>query len=678
MTRSQIDRLLTPRLMVLLDNRTVVCQIVDDVFHYIQHNGPSWFVTRMKVMKIALSGYIVGESLGSQPNLRLVQGRPKGVWKYIFKRALIPEDSERMLQVVNLYTAFVSKAPTLPQVTKFFDSVTKAGGPVHDFPGRMAEQAKRRFSNLFLRVAPRNVALAKELLYPLGDAKLSSNRRHPLGTKTFPETERYLDTFLYTSSWEESRKLFMEVSLGVMFWRTLAPYDKYCMYAAQSELAFEDSGPFHVGHISFLQEPGFKLRAIANPGRIWQHTLAPLKHMLWTCLKEVPWDTTFDQQAGVRWTQKQLAAGKTVHSVDLSDATNHFPLALQEAVLKSFPRVFHPGLVKLFTMLSCSPWYVPERIRRQCESIGFSVPETVQWSRGQPLGLGPSFASFALAHGVLVDTLRQELGIPGIPFRILGDDIVIADDRLFEAYTQALKSLNIPTSKLKTWSSSNRAEFAGCAVFRDRSFHLGKWRTITDDSFLDICRRLKSPASLQLLKPRQRVVATMILSLPRDLGGEGWNPDGLPLSDRVSRALSWLDSLVPHQGEPLAGLTRGVKQRQFLENSEIAKRFSFLTGMLIPARGSAPSPEQDEAAKSRHIDQMRRIGLSERIIPITLRAPFAGTLRARLQNLLDEGYPRDKLETLSYNLYRGRDDEALLPSTLVSLERKLKIAADVE
>ena len=670
MTKSHIRRLLAPRLMVLLNDKGLVSDIIEDVSRLISANGPQWTIDRYKVMKVALSGYVVGEPLGSQPNLRLVNGRPKGVWKHIFKRALDPKETKVMLQVVNLYTAFVSKAPTQPQLTKFFDSVTKAGGPIHDLADRMVRWAAHEFSDSFARVGPRNVALARELLYPLGHARLSSHRRHPLGVKTYPETSRYLDTFLYTSSWPEARELFMRFNLNMLFWRTLVPYDRYCTYAAQCHQGFEEPGPYHVGHISFIQEPGYKLRAIANPGRIWQHTLHPLKAMLWKCLKVLPWDTTFDQESGARWAQKELQKQKTLHSVDLSDATNHFPLEIQERLLQTFPKVFHPGLVGLFAELSRAPWFVPERLRKSADLAGVPLPETVRWSRGQPLGLGPSFASFALAHGMLVDTLRSELGIQGTPFRILGDDIVISDDRLFSAYMDTLKSIHVPISKLKTWSSQRRAEFAGHLIFSDRIFHLGKWRPITDDSFLDFCQNFESVRCLRLLKPRQRAVADRITCLPRDLGGQGWNPKGLPLTDRVTAALGWLNRLAPYQGEPLQGLSPGVKQRQFLENSEIASRFSFLHGMLIPGLREDRPPGEGDPSESRLIDQMRRVGLGERLIPLSLRAPMSGTLRARLQHMLDEGTPWDKVEALSFTAFQVQDDEAFQPTRLVSLERQ--------
>jgi hypothetical protein len=43
---------------------------------------------------------------------------------------------------------------------------------------------------------------------------------------------------------------------------------------------------------------------------------------------------------------------------------------------------------------------------------------------------------------------------------ILGDDIVIADDRLAERYTKVLHELDVPISEVKTHKSKDLCEFA--------------------------------------------------------------------------------------------------------------------------------------------------------------------------------------------------------------------------
>jgi hypothetical protein len=52
------------------------------------------------------------------------------------------------------------------------------------------------------------------------------------------------------------------------------------------------------------------------------------------------------------------------------------------------------------------------------------------------------------------------MGVSESRFSILGDDIVITDDRLASRYMKLLKGLDVPYSKAKTMSSNTTYEFA--------------------------------------------------------------------------------------------------------------------------------------------------------------------------------------------------------------------------
>jgi hypothetical protein len=98
----------------------------------------------------------------------------------------------------------------------------------------------------------------------------------------------------------------------------------------------ESSKPdIHVGNIAFLQEPGGKLRSVASPYRLFQQALKPLGDFLYRVARRMPWDCTFDQSAAFDPIRCALEKGTTVHSVDLSSATDLFPLEIQVEVLRS-------------------------------------------------------------------------------------------------------------------------------------------------------------------------------------------------------------------------------------------------------------------------------------------------------------------------------------------------------
>jgi hypothetical protein len=185
--------------------------------------------------------------------------------------------------------------------------------------------------------------------------------------------------------------------------------------------------------------------------------------------------------------------------------------------------------VDLFVRVSKGLWRLPRGIPRTVLSeLGLS--NVVSWTRGQPLGLYPSFASFALTHGLLLQGLLGKEW--NEEFFILGDDVVILDRSLYVKYRDVLDRLGCPVSETKTLSSTQVAEFRSVVYTPDRMIPQFKWRHTSDDSFLDIVRNM--PYLTPLLLPKQRTVVKLISGLPEFLGGLGWNPKGLSLDERLT------------------------------------------------------------------------------------------------------------------------------------------------
>jgi hypothetical protein len=83
------------------------------------------------------------------------------------------------------------------------------------------------------------------------------------------------------------------------------------------------------------------------------------------------------------------------------------------------------------------------------------------------MGALSSWPVFALTHGLLVGYLASKCGATTSSFKVLGDDIVIRDDRLAAQYKKCLEDLDIPISWSKTMQSKTTFEFA------KRWFHKG-------------------------------------------------------------------------------------------------------------------------------------------------------------------------------------------------------------
>jgi len=85
----------------------------------------------------------------------------------------------------------------------------------------------------------------------------------------------------------------------------------------------------------------------------------------------------------------------------------------------------------------------------------------VKYAVGQPIGFLSSWSIFALAHHYVMYQAGKQAKISvKSKYVILGDDVVICDDRLAVAYKNILNTLGVEISPLKTHVSKDTYEFA--------------------------------------------------------------------------------------------------------------------------------------------------------------------------------------------------------------------------
>lgn len=409
-----------------------------------------------------------------------------------------------------IYSTEVSTVPTEAQERKFLNSVVSP--PPSDI--QFEAEIIRRVSNYKRPKENRNF---KALPF---ERSLNSTRV-PLIVRTCPEQDittwvkDNADDGFYRKAVARYPELF-------------APQIQYTQVYTKSRPNF-DRKP-RVGNISYIQEPGYKLRAVANPNRLLQSALIPLQKEIMRHLSDNPKDCTTDQYRGVEDVFSWLKAGSKVHSIDLSDATNNFPLSLQLGILRTRLNSSWTDSINLFEFCSKGDWKLPKG-------------DFISWTKGQPLGLAPSFASFAYSHHMVVRVCRDMLKQKGIveenDYRILGDDIVIKGDALAATYLKALYFLGCPVSKDKTITSDRLAEFAGKTITPHGVIETPKWKLPSDRSFISFARTL-GPKSIALLRPRQRKIVKILAEVPEVIGGMGWNPKGKPLAERLNSEASQL------------------------------------------------------------------------------------------------------------------------------------------
>jgi hypothetical protein len=195
-----------------------------------------------------------------------------------------------------------------------------------------------------------------------------------------------------------------------------------------------------------------KSRTIAILDYWSQTVLRPVHFFLFGVLRKIPQDVTFNQgsflEKVLEWDSREF------YSIDLKDATDRFPVDLISRVLEG-----------AFTQEWVHHW------RNIMVGYPFSSSEgDVSYRVGNPMGAYSSWASFAVAHHFVVYDCCRELGIlwESARYVVLGDDILIGDPELAQAYRSRLSSLGVSVSVEKTLVSFDTFEFA------KRWFHKGE------------------------------------------------------------------------------------------------------------------------------------------------------------------------------------------------------------
>jgi len=222
------------------------------------------------------------------------------------------------------------------------------------------------------------------------------------------------------------------------------------------------------GRLSFKDEPAGKVRVFAIVDYWTQCALRPLHDLVMDILREIPQDGTFDQNAPVKRLLKTIPKGMSLWSLDLSAATDRCPLQLQKVVVAM---MFGKDYADAWgALLVGRPYSVPQQ------------KKPVKYGRGQPMGAYSSWAVFSLTHHVILQFSAWLAGKQGwYPhYALLGDDIVIGDDKVARKYKLVCKWLGMEIGIAKSLASSEKTcEFAKRLYLRGQDVSGFPWKLWT-------------------------------------------------------------------------------------------------------------------------------------------------------------------------------------------------------
>jgi hypothetical protein len=221
-------------------------------------------------------------------------------------------------------------------------------------------------------------------------------------------------------------------------------------------------GRYLHSRLALLQVGGGKTRTIAM-GDYWsQNILKGIHETIMNILKRLETDGTYNQDD--QFERILSSANYESSSFDLSNATDRFPVELQEILLShmfSGPIAYHWRMVLTARVFSYQG-------------------KTYKYKSGQPMGILSSWAAFSITHHCLIEYLHWKasgkLGFRN--YSVLGDDVVIWDRRVASDYVTMLSSLSVKINYDKSLISDSqcrRIEFAKRIIFNGYEITGLKW-----------------------------------------------------------------------------------------------------------------------------------------------------------------------------------------------------------
>lgn len=223
--------------------------------------------------------------------------------------------------------------------------------------------------------------------------------------------------------------------------------------------------PLRLGKLAVVRDQAGKARIVAITNWWIQLALKPLHESIFSSLKRLETDGTFDQGAPLLRLYQNRDPNHKFSCYDLSNATDRLPMALQVDILNAL------GVRgDLWSSILDFPWKLAGELRKcnrgptsvaLCEQGPTFFTDSVKYSVGQPMGAYSSWGMLAVTHHVIVQIAATRAGLLNFKhYCVLGDDIVINNDVVAKNYVDLMSTLGVSINQSKSVVSYDIVEFA--------------------------------------------------------------------------------------------------------------------------------------------------------------------------------------------------------------------------
>jgi len=237
------------------------------------------------------------------------------------------------------------------------------------------------------------------------------------------------------------------------------------------ERVYKPDFKFVHSKLAFLEDKAGKTRVVAMVDIWTQSALKPVHDVLMNFLKTLETDCTHDQEKGRKRLTDVSRSGVRMWSFDLKNATDRLPAWVARESLK---KILSADVIDALFDLMVNREFECTTRKRVWEDHGFKTVEDtsrVRYAVGTPMGSLACFAGgLSIPHHAIILAIASCLKILDFKnYEILGDDIVIWDERVARMYELVMTGwLGMGISKHKSLIGNGIAEFAKTIVFHGR------------------------------------------------------------------------------------------------------------------------------------------------------------------------------------------------------------------